>query len=161
MLSIIDTPIKNLRGVFKVTILTPVMSQHAKLPVSGHMMGRGGINFLAYSSAGRNNVKRHFYTFKFDEEFTTDQEEIEKGEAVEMVKEAFLSHGTKTFRGSVVVNLDATAVGMLEKKLKINFSTLNPVQKQEFMKQHRVSIVGLLGAENGGKPLFERAEGET
>ncbi|GMH65879.1 hypothetical protein TrLO_g8805 [Triparma laevis f. longispina] len=158
MLSIIDTPIKNLRGVFKVTILTPVMSQHAKLPVSGHMMGRGGINFLAYSSAGRNNVKRHFYTFKFDEEFTTDQEEIEKGEAVEMVKEAFLSHGTKTFRGSVVVNLDATAVGMLEKKLKINFSTLNPVQKQEFMKQHRVSIVGLLGAENGGKPLFERAE---
>ncbi|GMH98240.1 hypothetical protein TrVE_jg14275 [Triparma verrucosa] len=159
VLSIIDTPIKDLRGVFKISVLTPEMSQHAKLPVAGHMMGRGGVNFLAYSAAGRNNVKRHFFTFKFDEDFTTDQEEIEKMEAVEMVKEAFLSHGSKTFRGSVVVNLDATAVGMLEKKLKIDFSGMNPAQKHEFMKQHRVSIVGLLGAENGGKPLFQRAEG--
>ena len=127
-LSIIDTPIKNLRGVFKVTCLTPEMSQFAKLPCfGGRLLPTGGVNFLPY---GDNNVKRSFFTFKFDGDYTTDEHEIKKMETVEVIKEAFLSHGSKTFRGSLVVNLDISAIGLLERRLNISFRDLTPVQKK-------------------------------
>jgi hypothetical protein len=73
-LSVMDEASPDLAS-FKVTVLTPQMSQFAKLPaIGGRLMGRGGVQFLA---KGSNNPKRSFYTFNFDEHITTDQAELD------------------------------------------------------------------------------------
>ena len=80
-LSIIEGPSSKLKkSALSVTILTPEMSQYAKLPKSGgRLLGKGGVQFFAQ---GNRNPKRSFFTFKFDETLTTDENEIQEMEEV-------------------------------------------------------------------------------
>jgi hypothetical protein len=58
-----------------------------------------------------------------------------------------MTHGQKTFRGSVVVNLDLTMLGALEQKLNVDFSKMEKKERAAFFKQNRISVVGILGGE--------------
>ena len=142
---------------FKVTVLTPEMSQYAHIMphTGGRLLGKGGVQFLA---EGQKNPKKSFFTFKFDNDLTSDEQEIEQMEQVEMVKDVVMTHGQKTFRGSVVVNLDLTMLGALEQRLNIDFSKMEKKERSAFFTQNRISIVKLLG-DGGGSKIFDKTSG--
>ena len=77
---------------------------------------------------------------------------------VEMIKEAILTHGQKTFRGSVVVNLDLSMLGMIEERLGIDFSSMEKSERRTFMRQHKIAIVKLLGSEDS---IFEQCASDS
>ena len=66
-----------------------------------------------------------------------------------------MTHGQKTFRGSVVVNLDLTMLGALEQKLNVDFSKMEKKERAAFFRQNRIAVVGLLG---GDESLFKHKE---
>ena len=136
----------------KISVLTPEMSQHAQIRNYGKFMGKGGVTFQPIDST---NVKRSFFTFQFDGEmgFSDDKEITE----MEIVKEAVLERDNKSFRGRVVINIDGSDLNVIQKKLGYNLSHLTPLDRQAFLKQNKISIVGLLanGETEGEFPSFQ------
>ena len=147
VLTVVDGDFDLLKN-FKVTVLTPAMTQFAALPpTGGRLMGRGGVQFLA---KGEHNVKRCFYTFNFDEYITNDQMEIDAMNTVRVIKEASIKHGKKVFRGSVVVNLTLEEMVRVQDTLGVDFGTMSDQERGTFMRANRVSVLGGVGREKEG-----------
>lgn len=112
----------------KITVLTPEMSQHAQIRNQGHIMGRGGNTFQPQDDA---NPKRSFFVFKFDDYITSDEKEVTE---MEVVRNAVIKRGKKTFRGRVVVNIDGSDLNVIQKKLGYNLHDLTPIARHTFLK---------------------------
>jgi len=86
-------------SLFKVSVLTPEMTQYAKerkLYQGGRLLGRGGVRFQAQ---GDNNHKRSFFEFEFDGEFSSDENEIDDIAKVTVIKHAVMTHNEKKYLG--------------------------------------------------------------
>jgi hypothetical protein len=66
---------------------------------------------------------------------------------VSVIKDAALKHGKKTFRGSVVVNLSLDQLAAVQAKLGVDLGAMSKIERGAFMKQHRLTVVGLLEGE--------------